>query len=103
MRHPKGSTPLAESQRFYIRAKSLLFLNDDKDFLTVLKALCLLITWNGPGPTVLSLDCSWHWLGIATRLLFQMGFHREHICARSPHPSLARRIAWSLFVRIPSE
>lgn len=98
LRHPKGSPALAASEEFYVKAKTLLYVNHEKDSLTTLKALCLIGCWNVTPPVVVSLDCSWHWIGVTIRLAFQMGLHRETTYSKMPNPGNARRIAWYIFV-----
>ncbi|RJE23261.1 hypothetical protein PHISCL_04418 [Aspergillus sclerotialis] len=99
LRHPKGPDALVESEKYYYRAKSLINTNHEQDPITVLKVLCLLATRNIVGPVVLTTDNSWHWSGRATRLLQQIGLHREAVCAGLTNSGTARRIAWSLFVQ----
>ncbi|KAJ6128886.1 fungal-specific transcription factor domain-containing protein [Penicillium samsonianum] len=101
LRHPKGPDILAENETYYYNAKTLIHINHEQDPITVLKVVCLLSTRNIAGPVLLTVDCAWHWLGIAIRLLQQMGLHREEMCVAFASPGIARRIAWCLFVRIP--
>jgi hypothetical protein len=101
LRHPKGPDILAENEKYYYNAKTLIHTNHEEDPITVLKVLCLLSTRNLAGPVLLTIDCAWHWLGIAIRLLQQMGLHRESMCVACANPGIARKIAWCLFVRIP--
>lgn len=101
LRHPKGPDILAENETYYYNAKTLIHINHEQDPITVLKVVCLLSTRNIAGPVLLTVDCAWHWLGMAIRLLQQMGLHREEMCVAFASPGIARRIAWCLFVRIP--
>ncbi|RDL36245.1 uncharacterized protein BP5553_06857 [Venustampulla echinocandica] len=98
-RHPKGPDPLAESGQYYAKAKTLIHVNHERDHINILKTLCLLMTWNITGPVILTFDCGWHWLGVATSLLHQMGLHREATCAKLARPGTARRIAWCIFTQ----
>ena len=99
LRHKRSSSLLESGEVFYIKAKTLLSIGYEKDNLTVLQSLCFLSLWNVPPATVVSLDGSWHWLGMAMRLALQMGIHRDSTCVQMPKPGLTRRIAWFLFVR----
>lgn len=100
LRHPKGPDILAESEKYYYNVKTLIHTNHEQDPITVLKVMCLFSTRNIAGPVLLTIDSPWQWLVIAIRLLQQMGLHREEICAAFVNPKTARRIAWSLFVRV---
>lgn len=98
LRHPGIESTLEESEKYYCKVKALLYMNHEKDWHTVLKCLCLLIFRNFTPHTVVSLDCSWHWMGMAVRLAQQMGLHRESTYANLQNPGNARRIMWFLFV-----
>lgn len=98
LRHSGPDSPLADVEHYYGKVKTLLYTNYEPDQRNVLKALCLLSFRNLTPPKVVSLDCSWQWLGMATRLAYQMGLHRESTYAQLPNPGNARRIMWSLFV-----
>lgn len=98
LRHSGIHSPLEESEAYYCRVKALLYTNHEPDQRKVLKALCILAFRNITPPKVVSLDCSWQWIGIATRLAHQMGFHREETYSQIPNPGNARRIMWFLFV-----
>lgn len=100
LRHPKGPDILAENEKYYYNAKTLIHTNHEQDPITVLKVMCLFSTRNIAGPVLLTIDSPWQWLVIAIRLLQQMGLHREEICVAFVNPGIARRIAWSLFVCI---
>ncbi|KAJ5457399.1 hypothetical protein N7475_008787 [Penicillium sp. IBT 31633x] len=100
LRHPKGPDILAENEKYYYNVKTLIHTNNEQDPITVLKVMCLFSTRNIAGPVLLTIDSPWQWLVIAIRLLHQMGLHREEICAAFVNPKIARRIAWSLFVRV---
>lgn len=96
-RHPQlPSMPTAES--FYCKAKTLMNCNYEKDSLTVLKALCLICCRSKESPTIVSLDSSWHWLGVATRYAFNMGLHLEVTYQGRAAAGLSRRIWWNIFV-----
>ncbi|KAF9893482.1 hypothetical protein FE257_010794 [Aspergillus nanangensis] len=88
LRHPKGPDIMAENEKYYYNAKTLIQINHEQDPMTVLKVSCLLATRNIAGPVLLTVDCGWHWLGIAIRLLQQMGLHREEMCLASVQDKL---------------
>ncbi|KIW31828.1 uncharacterized protein PV07_03421 [Cladophialophora immunda] len=96
IRHPKGSSPLAETELLYAKVKALLQAGVEKDNLTTLKALCLFSCWNVTPPSVVSLDCAWFWLGATIRFALHMGLHQESTVSKYQSPA-ARRIAWYLF------
>jgi hypothetical protein len=98
LRLPRGSAPLAESEQYYTRAKMLIHLDHESDYMTILKTMCLLMTWNIKGHLILTFDCAWQWLGMACRLLNQMGLHLNRTYARIANPQIARRVAWCIFV-----
>ncbi|OQV03093.1 Fungal specific transcription factor domain-containing protein [Cladophialophora immunda] len=97
LRHPKSSRTLQQTELLYTRAKILFFLNHENEPLALLKALCFFTLWNVRVPSVVTLDCSWNWLGLATRLATQMGLHRESTHSRLSNPSCSRRIAWYVY------
>jgi hypothetical protein len=102
LRHPQGSSSLSTSERYYVKVKTLLNYGPEQDPLNRLKALCLVGLWHIRPPTDLGSDTGWHWVGIAVRQLLQMGLHRESTYAKMPQPGIARRIAWTVFVRYTS-
>ncbi|OQU94373.1 Fungal specific transcription factor domain-containing protein [Cladophialophora immunda] len=97
LRHPRGTSPLHSGEIYYVRAKTLLSVNHERDHLTILKSLCLLACWNVTPATMVSLDGSWHWIGLAIRLALQIGIHKDATCSQLPNAGVARRIAWYLF------
>ncbi|KFY28806.1 hypothetical protein V491_00275 [Pseudogymnoascus sp. VKM F-3775] len=99
LRHPKSTKDLQKLEEYYARAKMLFFLNQEKEPLTTLKALCFFTLWNVKPPSVVTIDCSWNWLGLAMRLATQMGLHRESTHLQRSTPSCARRIAWYLYAQ----
>jgi hypothetical protein len=101
LRHPRGlSCPLVGAEPFYVKVKTLLNANHEKDSLLVLKALCLISLWNVTPPIVVTFDCAWHWLGVAIRMAVQMGLHREATYVRIADQGSARRVAWFLYVSL---
>ncbi|KEF54181.1 uncharacterized protein A1O9_09976 [Exophiala aquamarina CBS 119918] len=98
LRHPRLSGSLDPAQQLYIKTKALINVDYEKDNLTKLKALCLIALWHVKPPRDSSLDCTWHWTGIATRFLLQLGLHRESTYLKIPGSGAPRRIFWYLFV-----
>ena len=101
LRQPRGEAPLAESEQYYTAAKMLIHLDYESDFIAILKTMCLLMTWNIKGHLILTFDCAWQWLGMACRLLNQMGLHLNQTYTRMSNPKITRRIAWCIFVSSP--
>jgi hypothetical protein len=99
LRHPKSMKDLQKLEEHYAKAKILFFLNHEKEPLTTLKTLCFFTLWNVKPPSVVTIDCSWNWLGLAMRLATQMGLHRESTHFQRSTPSCARRIAWYLYAQ----
>jgi len=99
LRHPRMTRGVLESEKFYVRAKTLFYLNNENDPLTTVKAMCLLSLWTVTPPTVVTMDCGWNWLGLAIRFALQMGLHRESTYSRRSAPGCARRIAWFLYAQ----
>lgn len=99
LRHPKAIASITETEQFYMKAKTLFNSNCELDKLTTLKALCLIGLWNVTPSTVVTIDCSWSWLGLATRLGLQLGMHQESALSNFSNPSNARRVSWYLFVQ----
>ncbi|KAJ5662352.1 uncharacterized protein N7477_009968 [Penicillium maclennaniae] len=97
LRYSGIHSPIEESEPYYNKVKALLYANYEPDQRNVLKALCILAFRNITPPKVVSLDCSWQWIGMASRLAQQMGFHREETYVQLPTPGNARRIMWFLF------
>lgn len=102
LRYPKDRSPLAVSEPYYLKAKTLFYANHETDKLVILKALCILCFWNMTPPVLVSLDAVWHWLGVAVRLAYHMGLHRESSYAKISNPGGIRRIMWFLFVSLLS-
>ncbi|KAH8588127.1 hypothetical protein B0O99DRAFT_525517 [Bisporella sp. PMI_857] len=98
MRQSDGLNGYKISQTAYGKAKTLITLNSERDPLTLLKAICILSVWSPDPPTFISLDGPWHWTGIATRLAFQMGLHKEVTYHNKSDAKCRRRIWWHLFV-----
>lgn len=100
LRHPGIRSPLEDSDEYYCKIKAMLFANHEANYHHVLQALCLLVFRNTTPPRALSLDSSYQWLGMAIRLAYQMGLHRESTYSKLENPGNARRIMWSLYVRL---
>ncbi|KIW13381.1 hypothetical protein PV08_08569 [Exophiala spinifera] len=99
LRFPRGPAPLAESEQYYTIAKTLIHLDFESDYMAILKTMCLLMTWNIKGHLILTFDCGWQWLGMACRLLSQMGLHLNRTYARIANPKIARRVTWCIFIQ----
>lgn len=87
----------------YIKVKTLLMTNHEKNLRIILQSLCLISCWNTTPMQVVSMESAYHWLSIATRLLFQAGLHREQTYETVREPRVLRRIAWYLYVSSPDE
>lgn len=99
LRYPRdhqSPTPLSES--CYLKIKTLIYTKQEHDNLALLKTLCILCFWIVTPPMVVTLDSSYHWLGVAVRLAYQMGLHRESRYSKFSNPGVVRRIMWFLFV-----
>lgn len=97
LRHPETAQGTVQSEQYYVNAKTLFYNNHEKDPMMVLKALCLLSLWNMTAPAVITIDCSWNWLGLALRFAFQIGLHKESTYVDRFDPGGARRVAWFLY------
>lgn len=102
LRYPRDQSPTLLSESYYLKIKTLIYTNHEHDNFVILKALCMLCFWIITPPVVVSLDSSYHWLGVAVRLAYQMGLHRESSCSKTCSPGAARRIMWFLFVSFDS-
>jgi hypothetical protein len=98
MRHDPNGPTLA--QEYYQKIKLLIYADQERDVVQLLKALCLISLWSSKPSNPISLDGCWHWIGVATRLAFEMGLHRESTYQNRPNASSLRRIFWQLRVRI---
>ena len=96
-----SSISVVPGEEHYIKVKTLLSTNHERNNITALKAMCLLHCWNMSPPDIVTLDSSWSCLGMAIRYALHMGLHKESTYARFQSPRVARRIAWYLFVREP--
>lgn len=100
MRHSSTAHGLAFTETLYEKAKTMLFLNFESDPVATLGAMCLMICWSRQPTDALSLDCPWHWTGMAIRLALQMGLHKESTYTNQPESHRLRRIWWILLVRL---
>ena len=98
LRYPRDRSPTLFSESCYLKIKTLIYTKHEHDNLTILKTLCILCFWIVTPPVVVSLDSSYHWLGVAVRLAYQMGLHRESSYSKFSNPGIVRRIMWFLFV-----
>ncbi|KIW30222.1 uncharacterized protein PV07_05981 [Cladophialophora immunda] len=87
----------ASSAELYARAKTLFWLDSEKDPVVCLIAACTLQWWTPHGPESFSLDTAYSWLRLAVSIAFQIGLHQD---GKAPvNASLQRRIWWSLVAR----
>lgn len=98
LRYPRDLSPTLLSESYYLKIKTLIYTNHEPDNFALLKTLCILCFWIVTPPVVVSLDSSYHWLGVAVRLACQMGLHRESSYSKLSNAGVARRIIWFLFV-----
>lgn len=102
LRYPRDQSPTLLSESCYLKIKTLIYTKYEHDNFAILKTLCILCFWVVTPPVVVSLDSSYHWLGVAVRLAYQMGLHRESTYSTLSNPGAARRIMWFLFVSVSS-
>lgn len=100
LRYPRDQSPTLLSESCYLKIKTLIYTKHERDNFAILKTLCILCFWVVTPPVVVSLDSSYHWLGVAVRLVYQMGLHRESSYSKLSNPGAARRIIWFLFVSV---
>lgn len=100
LRYPRDQSPTLFSESCYLKIKTLIYTKHEHDNFAMLKTLCILCFWVVTPPVVVSLDSSYHWLGIAVRLAYQLGLHRELTYSKLSNPGAARRIFWFLFVSV---
>lgn len=98
MRHDPSGPKLAE--QFYEKIRIMISINYEHDQVQTLKTLCLLTCWHGNSSDPVSLDGPWHWIGVALRLILQLGLHRESTYAGRHDAGCLRRIFWQLQVCI---
>ena len=103
LRYPRDQSPTVMSESCYLKIKTLIYMKHEHDNFAILKTLCILCFWIVTPPVVVSLDSSYHWLGVAVRLAYQMGLHRESSYSKLFNPGAARRITWFLFVSVSSK
>ncbi|KIX99065.1 uncharacterized protein Z520_05526 [Fonsecaea multimorphosa CBS 102226] len=92
-----GPEYFSTCELLYIKVKTLLITNHEKDLRTILQSLCLVSCWNTTPMQVVSMESAYHWLSIAIRLLFQAGLHREETYVTAKEPRVLRRIAWYIY------
>lgn len=93
-----GVLAFATPDQFYQRAKTLFYMNHERDPLAVIQATIMLQWYTPDGPEHVSYDAGEFWLKIGVGIAYQVGLHREP----SPGGSapLRRRLWWSLVVSI---
>ncbi|KEF52479.1 uncharacterized protein A1O9_11321 [Exophiala aquamarina CBS 119918] len=97
MLSPSQPHNYASAQDYYTRAKTLFWLDCEKDPLTLLVAASLMHWWNPHGPERVSTNTSSFWCRITVSLAQQMGIHR--LKKPVPNESLRRRLWWSIVAR----
>lgn len=100
MRQMSDFAEFVRSQATYDKLKTLIYCNCEQDSLSLLKAICLMPIWRPNPPSHVTLDGPWHWTGVATRLAFQMGLHKESTYINKSDAGCRRRIWWQLYVRM---
>ena len=95
-RHGPRGSKLA--QEMYEMSKMLIYMNHEPDRVQNLKAICLISVYSATPSNSVGLDGPWHWIGVATRQLMQMGLNREAAYANRPDAKCLRRIFWHLHV-----
>ena len=93
---PLQTHAYASSQDYYVRAKTLFWLDCEQDPLNLLIAASLMHWWNPHGPERVSTNTSSFWCRITVSLAQQMGLHR--LQKPVPNESLRRRLWWSIVV-----
>ncbi|KAH6995911.1 fungal-specific transcription factor domain-containing protein [Ilyonectria sp. MPI-CAGE-AT-0026] len=89
--------------KYYDRARTIFYNDEEADGLTALKALTLFYWWAPRPPSTAHRHSSWWWTSVIIRHAQQMNLHRE---PSENHPlrdrmdlSLRRRIWWTVFAR----
>jgi hypothetical protein len=98
MASPSQPRIFASSQDYYTRAKTLFWLDYEKDPMNLLIASSLMHWWNPHGPERVSTNTSSFWCRITVSLAQQMGLHSS--AKAVPNESLRRRLWWSIVVSI---
>lgn len=99
-RHDLSGPKLA--QEFYEKVKVLIAVNYEQDSIQLLKIFCLMSCWSGKPSNPICLDLPEHWIGIAARLILQVGLHQESAYTKLADTRCLRRIFWSIHVsRLP--
>lgn len=101
--HLRGSTKqIMASNKYYLRVKTLVNIDYEKNNVIVLKALCMLSCRGAKLPTQINMDSAWHWLGVSVRYAIHMGLHKEATYHGKDTAGTCRRMWWHLFVRYHS-
>jgi len=96
MASPSQPRIFASSQDYYTRAKTLFWLDYEKNPMNLLVASSLLHWWNPHGPERVSTNTSSFWCRITASIAQQMGLHSS--AKAVPNESLRRRVWWSIVV-----
>ncbi|EXJ72512.1 uncharacterized protein A1O5_05017 [Cladophialophora psammophila CBS 110553] len=97
MLSPSQPHVFASPQDYYTRAKTLFWLDYEKDPMNLLIATSLMHWWNPHGPERVSTNTSSFWCRITVSLAQQMGLHSNKKSV--PNESLRRRLWWSIVAR----
>ncbi len=95
-----SKSQISMANQYYLKVKTLLDVEHEKDNVIVLKALCLLTCRSVKLPTQVCLESNWHWQGVAVRCAIHMGLHKESTYAGRQDGGSCRRLWWHLFVRV---
>jgi hypothetical protein len=93
---PSQPSTFASPQDYYTRAKTLFWLDFEKDPMTLLVASSLMHWWNPHGPELVSTNTSSFWCRITVSLAQQMGIHNTK--RAMANEALRRRLWWSIVV-----
>lgn len=86
----------ASPEGYYTRAKTLFWLDYEKDPMNLLVATSLMHWWNPHGPERVSINTSSFWCRITVSLAHQMGLHSTKKAV--PDEPQRRRVWWSIVV-----
>lgn len=97
---PMSPEYASSCEHLYIKVKTLLMTNHEKELPNLLQSLGLFCCWNMTPMQTVSLESAHHWVCISIRLLFQWGLHKEQTYATVSRPGVLRRVAWYFFVSL---
>jgi hypothetical protein len=89
-------------RKYYEKARSMFYNDEEPNTLTALKALSLFYWWAPRAPSTPHRHSSWWWSSLIIRTAQQMNVHREpsetDSVRDSSQLSLRRRLWWTVFV-----